>query len=88
MTEGYYVLCYILPSVLCEDDVGAWSQTQTERLMDSGQFDNADYTRSYLSVIKLLYCSPTTYKHNYHRNVSRFEGLGPNIIFSTLYWTD
>ena len=74
MTEGYYV---ILPSVPEEwrAGVGAWSQT--ERLIVLGQFDNTNYTRSYLSVIKLLYCSSTitTYKHkhyyHYHRNVKQ-----------------
>ena len=59
-------------SVVYRPGVGAWSQTQ--RLMVSGQFDNTDYTRSYLSVIKLLYCSSPTYKHNHHRNVSRMRG--------------
>ena len=40
--------------------------------MVPGQFDNTDYTRSHLSVIKLLYCSSTTYKHNYHRIIVLF----------------
>ena len=52
MTEGYYG---ILPSVLGEDETWApgLGGSQTERLMDSGQFDNTDYIRSYLSVIIL-----------------------------------
>ena len=53
MTEGYYG---ILPSVLGEDESwapGFGGGSQTVRLMDSGQFDNTDYIRSYLSVIIL-----------------------------------
>ena len=71
------MLFYPRYSVKTRACVGAWSQT--ERLMDSGQFDNTDYIRSYLSVIILLHCSTLTYKHN-HRNISRHKFEFNNVI--------